>query len=487
MNLLLESIEVGGDTTVYEWDDTGRLVNTAVDSVNGRSYAYDQRGNLTSALVDNLLTTFVYDGDGRRLQTAVAGEVVTYTLDYAGGGRVLLEEGGAFSDTKHYIYGLECIAELVNADEPDSEWRYYHQDGNHLVRQTTNIQATVTLAWTYSPDGAIVLGEEGPVTHLGCDGNTTYDFSTGLIFKNGRYFDPNTGIWLTLSGLVVWNEWQTSVKNRNKKRQRRKRLFLLLLLFLVIITLVGCGGNSSGSTPIPDPTATCTPTNTPMPTLPPPFNTPNPTVGPPNTPTPRPTTAPSPTWTPFPTHSDPLAGFQLANPLGENEPYYWVCEFGATYCGQPDGNHNGLDLVSVSYISASCSGTPGCTDVENPPSAATIGFRKVYSPVSGNIKERVGSTIRFYNIKNNLTSQIIPGLEAELTHVDNTFRPELVKDSEVRAGDWLSYFVGDPKFPFPHLHLGMTYNGINRNPLDWLRGSNVGYYFNAYQTLPRGL
>jgi hypothetical protein len=165
------------------------------------------------------------------------------------------------------------------------------------------MDAAVTLAWTYSPEGAIVLGEEGPVTHLGCDGNTTYDFSTGLIFKNGRYFDPNTGIWITLSGMVVWNGWQSGINHRNKKRQRRKRLLLLLLLFLVIITLAGCGGNTPAGTPIPNPTATCTPTNTPMPTLPPPvFTTPmwTPTATSTTWPTATPTITPSPTNTPIP-------------------------------------------------------------------------------------------------------------------------------------------------------------------------------------------
>jgi GH24 family phage-related lysozyme (muramidase) len=254
---------------------------------------------LTAALVDGLLTTFVYDGDGRRLQMSIAGEVVTYTLDYAGGGRVLLEEGGAFSDTKHYLYGLECIAELVDADEPESEWRYYHQDGNHLVRQTTNMAAAVTLAWTYSPEGAILLGEEGPVTHLGCDGNTTYDFSTGLIFKNGRYFDPNTGIWITLSGMVVWNEWQTRPTNRYQRKRSRNWL-LLLLLFLVVLALAGCT-----TTPSPTPTATPCPTPS-VPGLP--SNTPGAptnTPGAPNTPTPIPTSLP-PTGTPFPPTPTPV-------------------------------------------------------------------------------------------------------------------------------------------------------------------------------------
>ena len=99
------------------------------------------------------------------------------------------------------------------------------------------MQATVTLAWTYSPEGAVLLGEEGPVTNLDCSGNTIYDFSTGLIFKNGRYFDPANGLWITLSGVVVWQAWppdnrsQRRRKHRNSKRNRKWILLLLLLLY----------------------------------------------------------------------------------------------------------------------------------------------------------------------------------------------------------------------------------------------------------------
>jgi hypothetical protein len=39
------------------------------------------------------------------------------------------------------------------------------------------------------------------VSHLVCGG--VYDWSTGLIHKGGRYFDPALGIWLALGPLVV--------------------------------------------------------------------------------------------------------------------------------------------------------------------------------------------------------------------------------------------------------------------------------------------
>jgi hypothetical protein len=44
------------------------------------------------------------------------------------------------------------------------------------------------------------------VTNLGC--GDIYDWSTGLVYKNGRYFDPNLGIWLTLAPFVVWQKYK---------------------------------------------------------------------------------------------------------------------------------------------------------------------------------------------------------------------------------------------------------------------------------------
>jgi hypothetical protein len=95
----------------------------------------------------------------------------------------------------------------VDAGDPETEeWRYYHRDGNNLARQTTNSQAEITLAWAYSPDGAVLIGAKGQVTNLGC--GDIYDWSTGLVYKNGRYFDPNLGIWLTLAPFVVWQKYK---------------------------------------------------------------------------------------------------------------------------------------------------------------------------------------------------------------------------------------------------------------------------------------
>ena len=64
------------------------------------------------------------------------------------------------NETKHYLYGGDlCLAEFVMSEvEAESEWRYYLYDGNGYVRQT--------------------VGEQGPVTHLSCNGRRELGIST---------------------------------------------------------------------------------------------------------------------------------------------------------------------------------------------------------------------------------------------------------------------------------------------------------------------
>jgi hypothetical protein len=147
------------------------------------------------------------------------------------------------------------IGELVGAGDPETEeWRYYQRDGNNLVRQTTNSAAEITLAWAYSPDGAVLIGAKGPVTNLGC--GDIYDWSTGLVYKDGRYFDPTLGIWLTILPLMLlWGAWQP-LKQRQKRRAK-DRIFLNLILVVLASGLFGCR-------PGEDPPPTPCPENTPI-------------------------------------------------------------------------------------------------------------------------------------------------------------------------------------------------------------------------------
>ena len=109
---------------------------------------------------------------------------------------------------KHYLYGRACLAEgVTDLSTEETEWRFCLYDGNGLVRQTVDESAQPTSAWTFSPEEAVLLGEQGAVTHLFCEGDAVYDWSTGLIYKNGNYYDPTLNLWLSL-GRLEWCAWR---------------------------------------------------------------------------------------------------------------------------------------------------------------------------------------------------------------------------------------------------------------------------------------
>ena len=78
-------------------------------------------------------------------------------------------------------------------------------------------------AWRFDPDGTVLEGPHGPVSHLICGG--VYDWSTGLLYRGGRYFDPALGIWLALLPLAVVQggrkrKWQYSVRYGNQQQSQ---------------------------------------------------------------------------------------------------------------------------------------------------------------------------------------------------------------------------------------------------------------------------
>jgi predicted small lipoprotein YifL len=75
------------------------------------------------------------------------------------------------------------------------------------------------------------------VSHLVCGG--VYDGSTGLIYRDGRYFDPALGIWLALLPLMVVQ----SGRKRKDKNQWCWHIKITSMLLLVCLggTLTACG------------------------------------------------------------------------------------------------------------------------------------------------------------------------------------------------------------------------------------------------------
>jgi len=175
------------------------------DGIPVRTFDYDGAGQMVRATVFTLTTEFVYNGLGARVALSVTGATTRYTLDYAAGQRILAETTP--TSTVSYLYGHECLGE-----QRDDEWLYYLPDVVGYVRQGMDADGAVVSAWLFDPDGTVLEGPNGPVSHLICGG--VYDWSTGLLYKGGRYFDPALGIWLVLLPLVVFQVWPGRKKRK---------------------------------------------------------------------------------------------------------------------------------------------------------------------------------------------------------------------------------------------------------------------------------
>ncbi len=235
-----------------------------------RTFGYDSAGRMTTATVFTLTTKFRTNGLGNRIAVEVVGRgTTTYTLDYAAGGRILAER--TVTNTTTYLYGRDCLGE-----HKSGEWLYYLSDAGGYVRQGADARGAIVSRWRFDPGGGLVEGPQGMVSHLICGG--VYDWSTGLIYQGGRYFDPNLGLWLALTPLMVVQAW------RGPRRGRRWAVGVSLALLALCAgsTLTACCGQA----PQPLPPTVCTEIATSIPTA---------------TWTPAPTRTPTPTYTPTPT------------------------------------------------------------------------------------------------------------------------------------------------------------------------------------------
>jgi len=172
---------------------------------------------------------------------SVSGETLRFVLDYAGaGGRATILAETTPTSRTLYIYGRQCLGEVR-----DGTPLYYLNDTAGHVRQGADASGAIVSTWLFDPDGTVLEGPDGPVSHLVCGG--VYDGSTGLIYRDGHYFDPNLGIWLALMPLLVVQGWR-------KRKERRQWVLLLCVGLFAVGSMAGCGSTST-----PDPTCTTSP------------------------------------------------------------------------------------------------------------------------------------------------------------------------------------------------------------------------------------
>ena len=186
-------LSAGG--TTYTYDNNGNLIGK--NEVNGTTlYGYDDAGRLTGvSLPGGTSIEFAYDGDGNRLSKSVNSGNTTESTDYVwdvNGGlpQVLTETGG--EGTALSLYGLQRIS----MTDSSGEQIYYQYDGLGSVRGLSDDSGNTVARYSYDAFGEpdLITGQE--------DNNFLFtgeqmDSETGLIYLRARYYDPETGRFIS--------------------------------------------------------------------------------------------------------------------------------------------------------------------------------------------------------------------------------------------------------------------------------------------------
>jgi YD repeat-containing protein len=119
----------------------------------GLGYVYDFENHLVQAGAG---ITYVYDGDGNRVQKTVAGVLTKFmvvTNNPTGYAQVVGEELPNGYPVVTYMYGLE---QLSRTDQNAGVTKYYVHDGHGSVRALTDVNGNVTDTYDYDAFGMVL-------------------------------------------------------------------------------------------------------------------------------------------------------------------------------------------------------------------------------------------------------------------------------------------------------------------------------------------
>jgi len=187
---LLAYITWGQDTVVYDYDDNANTVST-----NDRTYVYDSSNQLIEVWDGaNQIAGYTYNGAGQRIEKVTQSETRIFHYDLRGHLIAETDEDGEM--IAEYVYlGDELLAMITKPSETEIV-SYFHNDhlGTPLI--LTNDNQTIVWKAAYTPFGGADISVQTVENPFRLPGQY-YDSETGLHYNYFRYYNPQTGRYIT--------------------------------------------------------------------------------------------------------------------------------------------------------------------------------------------------------------------------------------------------------------------------------------------------
>ena len=203
------TLDMDGSLITYQYDNADKLLSAGsetytydangnrqsrTDGVNTTTYGFDLENSLAAVSAPGgSTTTYGYDAQGNRVQR-IAANTVNYLVDPinpTGVSQVLSDYDANPAQLAEYTYGHQLLSQnrggLV---------RYVHHDGSRNIRLLTDGAGGVTDSYDYQAFGPL-LNRVGASSNPYQFAGERVDSSTALVYLRARYYDPETGQFIS--------------------------------------------------------------------------------------------------------------------------------------------------------------------------------------------------------------------------------------------------------------------------------------------------
>ena len=190
---------ITGTNTIQEITGTNPLAftydsNGNITAMGGKTLFYNQNNRLQRVEEDStVLGEYAYNGLGQRITKTVGGTTTVFHYDFDG--NIICESQPDDTFTAEYLYLGASRTAMV--DVSSGTMYYYHN--NHLGTPVLMTDNTGIVAWEadYKPFGEATVNPNSTVVSNFRFPGQYYDSETGLHYNYHRYYDPQTGRYLT--------------------------------------------------------------------------------------------------------------------------------------------------------------------------------------------------------------------------------------------------------------------------------------------------
>ncbi len=179
--------------------DFGYDANANITSETGWTYQYDLSNQLIRVLQGTTqVAEYTYNGAGQRIKKVTQTETRIFHYDLRG--HLIAETNQTGQMLAEYVYLGDQLLAMI---KPGEAVYYFHND--HLGTPQVLTDDTQTIAWkaVYTPFGEAVPSiqtVENPFRFPG----QYYDQETGLHYNYFRYYNPQTGRYITPDPIGLW-------------------------------------------------------------------------------------------------------------------------------------------------------------------------------------------------------------------------------------------------------------------------------------------